>query len=71
MSHFKYFAGILLLVALGFMVFLTLTGLGLVLAITVNLIPLWAIVGGTFLGMVIVVLHLLTVFDKEESNEPL
>lgn len=57
----KYFAGLLLIVAMGFIIFLVLTGLGFVLAIAVNFMPTWAIIGGTFVGTAMVVLHLIMI----------
>lgn len=63
-KSFKIICGLLLVIALGFIVFICLTGLGMAFAFIISALPTWQTAVGTFFGSVIVVLH----FISEESK---
>lgn len=59
MKASKIICGLLLIIALGFVVFISLTGLGMAFAFIVSILPAWQIAVGTLFGSVGVVVHLL------------
>lgn len=61
----KRLIGIAVLLLLGFLLFMCLSGLGYALAITLMIMSWWQIVAGTILGSVLVVLYLLSDISKE------
>ena len=56
----KALFGMSILVVLGFIVFVTISGFGYALAITLMILPWWQIVAGTVVGSVMVVIYLLS-----------
>ena len=59
----KTLLGLVLLVVIGFIVFVTLSALGLMIALIRAAYAWWQIVLGTILGMIIVLVHIL---DEEK-----
>lgn len=65
---FRRICGVVLLLVYGFVVFLTLAGLGFSLALVLAVVPWWKILIGWFLGTLMVVLHVIGEIAKEEKN---
>ena len=55
----KYFAGLIILVLLGFLAFVTCAGFGALIGFIFVIFPVWQIVLGTILGSVGVFLYLM------------
>lgn len=69
MKVFKILCGILLVFVLGFFVFLCLSGLGFVVALTFSTMSVGQIAVGTMVGTVMALLWLLNWIDKEIKDE--
>ena len=59
MTIIKRTIGIVLLIFLGFLSFVLLTGLGFLIGFMFHVLPLWQIVVGTLLGSIAVLMYLM------------
>ena len=64
----KALFGMCILVLLGFIVFVVLSGFGLAIAITLKILPWWHIALGTVAGMVMVLLYLLASLSEKDKQ---
>lgn len=65
---FKRVLGVILLIILGFITYVVLSGIGFTIALIFHLVPWWKIVLGTLGGTVIVVLYMMDFFEKEDKK---
>lgn len=59
MKHVKTLVGILSLIVMGFIAYVLCSGLGVLIAFTFVVFPIWQIAIGTVLGSIGVYLHLI------------